>query len=85
MVRNTMMEKNQHIQRWERSPVMMSSPGYPTAIIAADATQSCLQYELLSSGLSFMHKMISMSSSGTVKSQSMYRYASLKGTPVKTG
>merc|ERR1719446_1896611 len=85
MVRNTIMEKNQQNQRSLRSPVMISSPGYPTAIIAADATPSCLQYELLSAGLSFMVKMISMSSRGTVRSQSMYRYASLNGTPVRVG
>merc|ERR1712032_1688756 len=41
MVRNTIMEKNQHIQRWDRSPVMISSPGYPTAIIAADVVVCC--------------------------------------------
>merc|ERR1712217_272338 len=41
--------------------------------------------ELKSSPSNFMTKRISIKSNGTVSSQSMYRYASLNGTPVNFG
>merc|ERR1719171_56644 len=67
------MLRAQDVHRAERFPCTTSSPLYPEMIIRADPTPRVWHLLLDSSAGRFITSTISMSRSGTVRSQSMYR------------